>query len=158
LLDERKNMTDKQTRISFDVYAMRICHTVALRATCRHRDQGAIIVRDKRIVAAGYNGAPPGVTDCLERGYCSKERDGECLAEGLHGESNAIISAGVKVDGTTLYCIYSPCRTCCNMVKTAGIKTLIFEQVYDGFPEGPEYLASMGVTVFMLESGRRVQI
>ncbi len=151
-------MADKQTRISFDASAMQICHTVALRATCRHRDQGAIIVRDRRIIATGYNGAPPGVRDCLENGFCSKDKDLECLAEGLHGESNAIISAakaGVSVEGSTLYCVYSPCRSCCNMIRTAGIKTLIFEQIYDSFPTGPDYLASLGVDVYLLRNGKR---
>lgn len=149
----------KETRISFDAYAMRICHTVALRATCRHRDQGAIIVKDRRIIAAGYNGAPPGVRDCLQIGYCSKEKDLPCMAEGLHGESNALISAakaGVSVEGSTIYCIYSPCRACCNMVRTAGIRTLVYEHVYDGFSEGPDYLRSLGIDAYVLRDNGRV--
>ncbi len=153
-------MTDKQSRISFDAYAMQICRTVALRATCRHRSQGAIIVKDRRIMATGYNGAPPGVRDCLERGFCSKEKGDECMAEGLHGESNAIVSAaraGIKVKGATLYCIYSPCRTCCNMMRTAGVTVLIFEQVYDGFPDGPRYLISLGMGVYKLTGGKAVR-
>jgi len=151
----------KQSRISFDVYAMRICHTVALRATCRHRSQGAIIVKDRRIMATGYNGAPPGVKDCLELGYCSKSENLPCMAEGLHGESNALISAakaGVEVEGATIYCIYSPCRSCCNMIRTASIKTLIYEQVYDVFPEGPSYLVSLGVDTYTLKDGKRVPV
>lgn len=145
-----RQVTTKTSRISFDDYIMRICHAVAARATCRHREQGAVIVKNKRIVSTGYNGAPPNVMDCLGRGYCSKERNLPCLAESLHGESNAIITAareGISVDGTTLYGVYSPCRGCCNMLKTAGIVEAVYEEVYDGFPEGPEYLESLGVKV-----------
>ncbi len=149
----------KQSRISFDAYAMQICHTVALRATCRHRDQGAIIVKDRHIIATGYNGAPPRMKDCLELGYCSKAENLPCMAEGLHGESNALISAakaGVEVKGATIYCIYSPCRSCCNMIATAGIAALVYEQVYDAFTEGPEYLRSLGVDTYVLRGDRRV--
>lgn len=147
-------MVQKESRISFDEYIMRICHAVAARATCRHREQGAVIVKKKRIISTGYNGAPPGVKDCLERGYCSKAEGLPCLAESLHGESNAIITAakeGISVDGTTLYCVFSPCRGCCNMLRTAGIIEVVYEGVYDGFPDGPEYLGSLGVKVRMLE-------
>lgn len=139
---------ERTERISFDEYAMAICHTAALRSTCRHRCQGAIIVKDRRIISMGYNGAPPGVKDCLERGYCSKAEGLPCLAESLHGESNAIISAaktGISISGAHLYCVYSPCRSCCNMIKSAGITRVYYEDVYDGFPEGPEYLIQLGV-------------
>lgn len=138
----------KKKRISFDQYAMRICHTVALRSTCRHRDQGAIIVKDRRVISTGYNGAPPGVKDCLEMGYCSKDDGLPCLAEGLHGESNAIASAaraGISVKGATMYCVYSPCRACANMIAVAGIDKVFYEHIYDKFPEGPLCLYSLGI-------------
>lgn len=143
-------MTEKTSRISFDDYIMQICHAVAARATCRHREQGAVIVKKKRIISTGYNGAPPGVKDCLERGFCSKGRGLPCLAEGLHGESNAIITAaneGISIHGTVLYCVFSPCRTCCNMLKTAGVIEVVYGEIYDSFPEGPEYLKTLGVMV-----------
>ncbi len=139
---------DKTTRISLDDYFMKICHTVAERATCRHREQGAIIVHDKRIISTGYNGAPSGVTDCLQRGYCSKSEEAGCLAEGLHGESNAIIMAakeGISVNGSVMYCVYSPCKCCCNMIQAAGILEVVYEQRYSGFENGPEYLMSIGI-------------
>jgi len=145
-----QHMTDKTSRIPFDEYIMQICYAVAARATCRHREQGAVIVKNSRIISMGFNGAPPGVKDCLERGYCSKEKNLPCLAESLHGESNAIITAakeGISVDSTVLYCIYSPCRGCANMLKTAGIVEVVYKEVYDGFPGGPEYLRSLGVKV-----------
>ncbi len=137
------------SRISFDQYIMVICHAVAERATCLHRCQGAVIVRDKRIISTGYNGAPPGVKDCLERKYCRKSESLPCQAEGLHGESNAIITAatyGISVKGSILYCIYSPCRACCNMIKTAGIEQVVYEHIYEGFKEGPEYMQEIGLS------------
>lgn len=140
----------RTSRPSFDDYIMRICHTVATRATCRHREQGAVIISNKRIISTGYNGAPPGIKDCLERQYCSKSEGLPCLADGLHGESNAIITAareGISVDGTTMYCVFSPCRNCCNMIKTAGIVEVVYEQVYSGYPEGPGYLLDLGIKV-----------
>ena len=148
-------MTTRTSRISFDEYIMRICHAVAARATCCHREQGAVIVKNKRIISTGYNGAPPGIKDCLEFGYCSKEKNLPCRAEGLHGESNAIITAareGISVDSTVLYCIFSPCRGCCNMIRTAGIVEVVYEEVYEGSPEGPEYLKSLSIKVRKLES------
>lgn len=148
-------MTIKTLRISFDEYIMAICHAVAARATCRHREQGAVIVKSKRIISCGYNGAPPNTTDCLERGYCSKAEGLPCLAEGLHGESNAIIAAaryGISVDGAAVYCVFSPCRTCANMLKTAGIVEVVYESLYRGFPEGPEYLESLEIRTRRLEA------
>lgn len=143
-------MPVKEHRPSLDEYFLQLAKVVASRSTCRHRDQGAVIVRDKRVLATGYNGAPPGVADCLQRGYCSKDKGLPCCAEGLHGESNAIASAarmGVPVDEATIYCLYSPCRSCCNLLKSAGIVEVKFKEVYEGFPEGPEYLERMGIGV-----------
>lgn len=144
----------KESRPPFNGYMMEICHVVARRATCRHRDQGAVIVKDKRILATGYNGAPPKVKDCLEHGYCFKIETSICRAEGLHGESNAIISAakmGTSVDGADIYCVYSPCRACCNMLKAAGIRSVYYEHLYDGFPDGPNYLKVLGVSAIRVE-------
>lgn len=140
----------KTARPSYNESIFKVCEALASRATCRHREQGVVIVRDKVIIATGYNGAPRGVKDCIEKGYCSKAESLPCLAEGLHGESNALISAarhGVSVDKATMYCIYSPCRACCNMIRNAGIEAVIFKEVYSEFLDGPRYLASLGVTV-----------
>jgi len=85
----------------------------------------------------------------MDIGYCLKIETGVCRAEGLHGESNALAFAaklGIAVEGSTLYSVYSPCRTCCNMIRVAGIVEVIYEEVYSGFPEGPEYLKEIGIT------------
>lgn len=141
---------DKSIRPSFDQFAMCVALSVSARATCRHREQGAVITRDNRIISCGYNGAPAGEKDCLERGFCAKAEEAPCMAEGLHGESNAIISAarlGISVDGCTMYCVYSPCRACCHVIKNSGIVRVVYAKVYDSYPQGPEYLKSMGVHV-----------
>lgn len=138
----------KKSRPTFNDYIFGVCKAVAARSTCRHRDQGAVIVRDKAILSTGYNGAPRDAQDCLEKGFCSKAEGKSCRAEGLHGESNAIISAakrGVSIDGAIIYCTYSPCRACCNMIKNAGISMVLFLEVYDGFPQGPAHMARLGV-------------
>jgi dCMP deaminase len=112
-----------------------------------------VIVKNKHVIAMGYNGAAPGQKDCLERGFCTKHKGGDCLAEGLHGESNAILSAakdGISVEGATMYCIYSPCRACCNMIKAAGITKVYYDTLYDNYPDGPQYLKSLGVEIIML--------
>lgn len=137
-------------RINFDQYMMGIVELVASRSTCLYRKQGAVIVRDKRIISTGYNGSPPGARHCTDIGSCTKDLYGYCLAEGLHGESNAIASAarvGVSVAGATIYCLYSPCRGCCNLIKSAGISVVKYARVYDGFVEVYKYLNELGVGV-----------
>jgi len=133
----------KESRPEIDEYFMLIADIVSRRATCRHRDQGVVLVKDKRIRATGYNGSPPGQPHCIDLGYCSKAEGLPCRAEGLHGESNAIASAanaGTSIEGATAYCIYSPCLTCCNLLKSAGIVRVVYQYYYDGFKEGPDYL------------------
>lgn len=137
-------MEAKESRPSIDDNYMEVAHVVSKRSTCRHRDQGVVLARDKRIVATGYNGSPPGQPHCTDLGYCSKADGLPCRAEGLHGESNAIASAassGVSTKGATAYCIYSPCLVCCNLLKSAGVVKVVYQHVYDGFREGPDYLS-----------------
>jgi len=131
-------------------YFIQMARQVATRSTCRHRNQGAVIVRDRRVISTGYNGAPPGAEHCIDKGYCAKAEGLPCVAEGLHGESNAIASAarmGVSTLGAAIYCVYSPCRSCCNLICSAGITKVVFSEVYDGFVDGPEYLKSLGIEV-----------
>ncbi len=106
---------------------------MAKRSTCVRRQVGALIVKDKRILATGYNGAPAGVSHCEVMG-CVRERlevpSGERheLCRGLHGEQNAIIQAalhGVSIDSSVLYCTHEPCSVCSKMVINAGIRTIV---------------------------------
>ena len=146
-------MTNEQktSRIEIDDYFMKIAQVVALRSTCRHRDQGAVLIRNNRIIATGYNGSPPDALHCIDLRQCAKENSLPCRAEGLHGESNAIASAakeGISTNGATIYCIYSPCAACCNLLKSAGIVEVNYLELYSGYPTGPVHLDTMDIKVF----------
>ena len=125
-------------RPSWDEYFMEITHLVARRSTCMRRHVGAVIVKDRNILATGYNGAPSGVTHCFDTG-CLREQlkvpSGERheLCRGLHAEQNAIIQAakhGTNIDGSTLYCTTLPCVICSKMIINAGIRRIIYEEGY----------------------------
>lgn len=141
-------MEAKTSRIDIDTYFMLVARVVSLRSTCKHREQGVVIVQDKRIFATGYNGSPPNTPHCIDLKYCAKELGQSCRAEGLHGESNAIASAareGVPTKGATIYCLYSPCRSCCNLLRSAWITEVKFLELYDGFKDALKYLRELGV-------------
>lgn len=117
---------------------MEIAHQVATRSTCLRRHVGAVIVRDKRILATGYNGPPRGLAHCdevgclrSERGIPSGERQEIC--RGLHAEQNAIIQAalhGVSVEGGTIYITHQPCITCAKMIINSGIVRAVCANTY----------------------------
>jgi len=141
-------------RPDWDAYFMGIVELVAKRSTCLRRSVGAALVRDKRILATGYNGAPSGLRHCLEIG-CLRDRmqipSGERheLCRGLHAEQNAIIQAalhGVSVKGATLYCTNQPCIICAKMVINAGISLIV---VKDGYADklAADMLAEAGIRV-----------
>ena len=117
---------------------MNITALVAQRSTCTRRAVGAIIVKDKRILSTGYNGAPSGIRHCLEVG-CMRESlqvpSGERheLCRGIHAEQNAIIQAayhGVSVNNAVLYCTNQPCAICAKMIINAGIKKIYYQSGY----------------------------
>ena len=119
---------------------MKIAHIVAQRSTCLRRNVGAVIVKDKRMLATGYNGAPSGLEHCLDSG-CLREKlkipSGQRheLCRGLHGEQNAIIQAslyGISVKDSTVYITNQPCIICAKMLINAGIKEVV---ISDGYPD-----------------------
>lgn len=125
-------------RPSWDEYFMEIARVVATRSTCLRRQVGAVLVREKRILTTGYNGAPRGLAHCLEIG-CLREQLGipsgerQELCRGLHAEQNAVIQAayhGVSIRGATIYCTHQPCITCAKMLINAGIERIIYEKEY----------------------------
>ena len=139
-------------RLSWDDYFMEITRLVAKRTTCLRRQVGAVIVRDKRILATGYNGAPRGLPHCEETG-CLREKLGipsgqkQELCRGLHAEQNAIIQAalsGVSIADSQLYSTLHPCIVCAKMIINAGIKRVIYE---DSYPDSlsKEMLSQAGV-------------
>ena len=141
-------------RPSWDEYFMSIARLVAGRSTCMRRQVGAILVRDRRILATGYNGAPAGLPHCDETG-CVREARGvpsgerHELCRGIHAEQNAIIQSanyGAGLSGATIYTTHHPCSVCAKMIVNAGVVCVVTEDMY------PDDLASSMLT----EAGVRV--
>jgi dCMP deaminase len=136
---------------------MGIARMVTARSTCLRRHVGAILVKDRRILATGYNGAPSGVRHCEEVG-CLRQ-DGSVpsgmrheLCRGLHAEQNAIIQAayhGISITGSTLYCTNKPCVICSKMLINAGIGTIYYDEGYDD-PLADQMLEEAGVEMLRL--------
>ncbi len=127
-------------RPGWDEYFLEIAHVVAKRSTCVRRQIGAVIVRDRRILTTGYNGAPSGLRHCLETG-CLRDQLGipsgtrTEMCRALHSEMNAIIQAaqhGVSTKGATLYCTHQPCSVCARMLINAGITRVVYT---GGYPD-----------------------
>jgi len=124
---------NKITRPSIDEYFLKIASVVAERATCRRHHVGAVAVKDKHILATGYNGAPAGLSDCLELGCLRDEMKIPSgtrheICRGIHAEQNAIIQAslhGVSLEGSTIYVTHSPCVLCAKMLVNAKIKRFV---------------------------------
>ena len=127
------------SRPAWHEYFMDITRMVAKRSTCLRRHVGAILVKNKRILATGYNGAPSGLKHCEEVGCIRQDSSipsGQRheLCRGLHAEQNAIIQAayyGTPIAGSTLYCTNKPCVICSKMLINAGINKIIYEEGYD---------------------------
>ncbi len=125
-------------RPSWDEYFMEMAQLTAKRSTCLRRQVGAVIVKDKHIIATGYNGAPAGLphcdkTGCLraELGVPSGERHEICRA--LHAEQNAIIQAammGNSIEGATIYVTHQPCIICAKMIINARISAIVAKEGY----------------------------
>jgi dCMP deaminase len=125
-------------RPSWDEYFMKLAWIVAERSTCTRHHVGAVIVKDKRILTTGYNGAATEVQDCRSLGCLrdklkipSGQRHEICRA--IHAEQNAIIQSGyhgIKIKNSTLYCTHYPCVLCAKMIVNAGIKRVVMEVEY----------------------------
>jgi len=133
---------------------MELAKVVAKRSTCIRQKVGAIIVKDKRILATGYNGAPSGMDHCLDIG-CLREilkvpsGERQELCRGLHAEQNAIIQAakfGICIEGSILYTTHCPCITCAKMIINAGIKKVVYGKEYAD-KRGLELLKEAGIEV-----------
>ncbi len=133
-----KKKTPAHHRPSWDEYFLEMAQLVAKRSTCLRRSVGAVLVREKRILATGYNGAPSGLKHCFEIG-CMRQRlkipSGERheLCRALHAEQNALIQSslhGISVKGATLYATTQPCVICAKMLINAGIKEIVATQGY----------------------------
>ena len=126
-------------RPSWNQYFTSITRMVATRSTCLRRHVGAILVKEKRILATGYNGAPAGLKHCIDVGCLREEASIPSgtrheLCRALHAEQNAIVQAayhGISIAGSTLYCTNKPCVICSKMLINAGIKRIFFDEAYD---------------------------
>jgi dCMP deaminase len=148
-------------RPSWDTYFMDITCLVAKRTTCLRRAVGAVIVKDRRLLSTGYNGAPSNVRHCAEVG-CLREQlkvpSGERheLCRGIHAEQNAIIQAayhGVSIKGGTLFCTTQPCSICAKMIINAGIVRIVYQDGYAD-PLAIEMLAEAGVELEKLSTSQ----
>ena len=131
-------MSDINKRPEWKEYFIGIARLVSKRSTCTRRKVGAVVVRDKRVLATGYNGAPTGLSHCAETG-CIREKMGvpsgqrHELCRGLHAEQNAIIQAayhGISIQDAILFCTTLPCSICFKMIINAGIKEVVYEEGY----------------------------
>ncbi len=120
-------------RPGIDEYFLKIASVVAERSTCLRHHVGAVAVRDKHILATGYNGAPTGLHDCLDLGCLRDELKIPSgtrheICRGIHAEQNVIIQAslhGVSLEGSTIYCTHTPCVLCAKMLVNARIKRYV---------------------------------
>lgn len=147
-----KTKLRKHVRPSWDEYFLEVARLVSKRATCLRRSVGAVLVKDKRILATGYNGAPRGLAHCLDVG-CIREKlkipSGQRheLCRALHAEQNALIQAslyGISVKDATLYSTNQPCIICAKMLINAGIKEIVAD---DGYPDkmAVDFLKEAGI-------------
>jgi len=147
-------------RPTWDEYFMGIAELTAKRSTCLRRNIGAVIVRDRHIIATGYNGAPRSIDHCAQRGGCLREELGIAsgerheLCRALHAEQNAIIQAaafGHSIEEATIYITHAPCIICAKMIINAGIKKIIVKSDYpDEF--ATEILGEAGLKIVTMES------
>jgi dCMP deaminase len=136
-------------RIDWDKYFLFLCKIIASRSTCLSKKYGAVIVKDKRILSTGYNGASIGEKHCIDKGYCNKRENEKnigvrknCYA--VHAEINAIVSAaknGTSIDGTTLYVSVQPCFECLKIILNSEIKRIVVGGIYSGNIKNSEYIS-----------------
>ncbi|MBF0469099.1 MAG: cytidine/deoxycytidylate deaminase family protein [Desulfamplus sp.] len=144
-----------QDRPSWTTYFMGIADLVATRSTCIRRKVGAVLVKERRILCSGYNGAPSKIAHCIETG-CLRDKmkipSGEKheLCRGVHAEQNAIIQAarhGISVSGSILYCTDHPCSICAKMIINAGVVSVYFKKHYNAVVSS-EMLEQAGIGLY----------
>lgn len=146
-------------RPHWDYYFMEICDTVAKRATCGRGRSGCVIAKDNRILVTGYVGSPAGLPHCDEVGHQMKQmihEDGSvtqhCVRT-VHAEQNAICQAaknGISIEGATLYCRMTPCRTCAMLIINCGIRRVVCQRKYHDSADSLSMFAQAGVEIVHL--------
>jgi len=154
----------RHKRPSWDEYFMAIAKLASTRSTCLRRQVGAVIVKDKKILATGYNGAPQGLPHCLDIG-CLREKLGipsgerHELCRATHAEQNAIVQAamfGLSIKDSIIYSTTHPCILCTKLIINAGIKKIIIE---DSYPDemSEEMLRQAKVEILVLKRSKSKQ-
>lgn len=150
----------KDTRPSWDEYFMEIADTAAKRATCDRGKSGCVVVKDKNILVTGYVGSPAGLPHCDEVGHLIKTvrhddgSESEHCMRTVHAEQNALVQAakrGIALEGATLYCRMTPCRTCGMLIINAGIKRVVAEKKYHRGQDSIDMFEEAGVELEHLE-------
>lgn len=153
-------MANVKARPSWDEYFVGIMAAVGERATCDRGRSGCVIVRDKRIVATGYVGAPAGIAHCDDVGHELHEviaddgtRSQHCVRT-AHAEQNAIVHAarfGSSLDGSTLYCKMTPCYACAKMIINAGVVRVVATKDYHAAARSKEIFLEAGIKLEVLD-------
>jgi len=147
-------------RPTWDEYFMEVARTIAKRATCDRGRSGCVIARDKQLLVTGYVGSPVGLTHCDDVGHLMKKviHDDDSISQHcmrtVHAEQNAICQAaklGVALDGATVYCKMTPCRTCAMLIINCGIKRVVCEKKYHRGAESEQMFKDAGVTLEFFE-------
>lgn len=148
--------TDKYQRPSWDDYFMEVAHAVSKRATCDRGRSGCVIARNKQILVTGYVGSPMGFAHCDDVGHHIKKvthENGEvsehCVRT-VHAEQNAICQAaklGISIEGATIYCRMTPCRTCAMLLINCGITRVVCERRYQQAQESEEMFENAGIAL-----------
>lgn len=141
-------------RPSWDEYFMQLANAASQRATCDRGRSGCVIVKDRQLLVTGYVGSPAGLPHCDEVGHLFRqtiESDGRVVnhcVRTVHAEQNAICQAarrGIALDGATLYCRMTPCRTCAMLIINCGIKRVVCERKYHAGAESEELFRQAGI-------------
>jgi len=147
-------MTSTYKRPTWDEYFMEVMNSVSKRATCDRGRSGCVIARNGQVLTTGYVGSPNGLSHCDDVGHQLKKtihEDGtvtEHCVRTVHAEQNAICQAakmGISIDGATLYCRMTPCRTCAMLIINSGIKKVVCERRYHAGAESEEMFKAAGV-------------
>ena len=148
------NNNSKYKRPSWDDYFMEVADAISKRATCDRGRSGCVIARDKQLLVTGYVGSPQGLPHCDDIGHQMKKvihEDGHitqhCVRT-VHAEQNAICQAarqGISIDGATLYCRMTPCRTCAMLIINCGIIRVVCENRYHSADESEDMFKQAGV-------------
>jgi dCMP deaminase len=151
---------EHHTRPSWDEYYLGLIQEIAKRATCDRGISGCVIVKDHRMVAAGYVGAPSGMPHCDEAGHLMKkvmDEDGSvrqhCVRT-VHAEQNAICQAarhGIPLAGATLYCKMEPCRVCAMLIISVGIVRVVAQRRYHAGQDTREMFRQAGIELVVAE-------